>query len=452
MLTFAFEEIGDDLDLMPLSARRAADLSGLKPSLGGWRSLSPADRRAVCELGARASIVVERVRALLAGAVPPPESMAPTEEPRADSPPSAVLEALGSQQPLSASVWSALTPLERYALLKVATKGRSERTAAAYREIVGVSAEAPHLDARGAARMVSVSSKAPSGRRAVARSVVTMNAEAFGRLERADAPKGDVLGTARIAGIQGAKRASDLIPLCHPLSLTRVDVALSLRPAERAVEIRATVEAFDRTGVEMEALSAASAAALTVYDMLKAFDRAMQIGPTFLLEKSGGRSDYRREDERAGAERNAGERFALSHEPLDATRALELVARPEAGASVLFVGVVRDHNAGRAVSELEYEAYAGMAVKELARISAEIEQEIPGVRLCALHRTGTLQIGDTAVLCAASAPHRDEAFRAARLLIDRVKQRVPIWKRERVSDGAYWVNWEDARTGAPREA
>ena len=447
MLTFAFEEIGDDLDLMPLSARRAADLSGLKPSLGAWRSLSPADRRAVCELGARASIDVERVRALLAGAVPAPESMDPTEEPRADGPPSALLEALGPQQPLSASVWSALTPLERYALLKVATKGRSERTAAAYRDIVGVSAEAPHLDARGAARMVSVSSKAPSARRAVARSGVTMNREAFGRLERADAPKGDVLGTARIAGIQGAKRASDLIPLCHPLSLTRVDVELSLRPAERAVEIRATVEAFDRTGVEMEALSAASAAALTVYDMLKAFDRAMQIGPTFLLEKSGGRSDYRREAEGA-----ASERFALSSEPLDAARALELVARPDAGASVLFVGVVRDHNAGRAVSELEYEAYAGMAVKELRRISAEIEQEIPGVKLCALHRTGTLQIGDTAVLCAASAPHRDEAFRAARLLIDRVKQSVPIWKRERVSEGAYWVNWEDARTGAPREA
>lgn len=446
MLSFAFEEIGDELDLMPLSARRAADVSGVKPSLGAWRSLTPTDRRALCELGGRVSVDVESVRSLLSRAVPAPESIAPLEEPRADAVPPVLSEALGAALPLSASVWSALTPLERYALAKVAAKGRSERTAAAYREIVGVSAEAPHLDARGAARMVSVSSKAPSARRAVAQSRVTMNAEAFGRLQRADAPKGDVLGTARIAGIQGAKRTSDLIPLCHPLSLTRVDVELSLRTDARAVDIRATVEAFDRTGVEMEALSAASAAALTVYDMLKAFDRAMEIGPTSLLEKSGGRSDYRREGEPV-----SNGRFLLSAEPLDATRALALVARPDAGASVLFVGVVRDHNAGRAVSELEYEAYAGMAVKELARIGAEIEQELPGVKLCALHRTGTLRIGDVAVLCAASAPHRDEAFRAARLLIDRVKQRVPIWKRERVSDGAYWVNWEDARTGAPRE-
>lgn len=448
MLSFAFEEIGDDFDLMPLSARRAADVSGLKPSLGAWRSLSPAERRAVCELGAHATVDAARVKALLARAVPPAEPIEPVEEPRADTAPAAVLEALGPQRPLTASVWSALTPLERYALVKVATKGRSERTAAAYREIVGVSAEAPHLDARGAARMVSVSSKVASSRRAVAHSRVRMNADAFGRLERADAPKGDVLGTARIAGIQGAKRASDLIPLCHPLALTRVDVELALEPAAQAVTIRATVEAFDRTGVEMEALSAASAAALTVYDMLKAFDRAMEIGPTHLLEKSGGRSDYRRE--RDPEPRDAA-RFVLSQEPLDAARALALVARPDAGASVLFVGTVRDHNAGCAVSELEYEAYASMAVKELARIGDELEREMPGVKLGALHRTGTLKIGDAAVLCAASAPHRDEAFRAARLLIDRVKQRVPIWKRERVSDGAYWVNWEDARTGAPRE-
>ncbi|MGC4089940.1 MAG: cyclic pyranopterin monophosphate synthase MoaC [Polyangiaceae bacterium] len=381
------------------------------------------------------------MRAALAAATPAAEVVTPAEEPSPRSVPAAVQAAFGAVHPLSESVWSALTALERYALFKVATKPRAERIAAAYAEIVGTSAEAPHLDARGAARMVSVSDKSASARRAVAASRVSMNADAFARLERADAPKGDVLGTARIAGIQGAKRTSDLIPLCHPLALTRIDVSLSVAPEQRSVEIRASVEAFDRTGVEMEALSAASAAALTVYDMLKAFDRAMQIGPTYLLEKSGGRSDYEREQAPAAT----SARFALSTTPLHVEQALAAVARAEAGATVLFVGVVRNHNAGRSVSELEYEAYAGMALKEMQRIAEEIEREIPGVVLCALHRTGSLSVGDAAVLCAASAPHRDEAFRAARALIDRIKASVPIWKRERGDDAPYWVNWEDAR-------
>jgi molybdopterin synthase catalytic subunit len=97
------------------------------------------------------------------------------------------------------------------------------------------------------------------------------------------------------------------------------------------------------------------------------------------------------------------------------------------------------------VSLLEYEAYASMAVKELARIGEQLEREFGEVRLAALHRTGALAIGDIAVVCAASAPHRDLAFRAAQALIDRVKERVPVWKREHGPDGPYWVGWEDAR-------
>jgi molybdenum cofactor biosynthesis protein MoaC len=265
-----------------------------------------------------------------------------------------------------------------------------------------------------------------------------MNAEAFGRLERADAPKGDVLGTARIAGIQAAKRTSDLIPLCHPLSLTRVDLNLSLDARAQTVDISARVEALDRTGVEMEALTAASIAALTVYDMLKAFDRGMQIGPTSLAAKSGGRSDFRKTSEPAS-------RFRMSQEPLSLLEAVELVSGDTAGAVVVFVGTVRNHNAGRVVTKLEYQAYDSMARKELERIGAEIESDLPDVRLSAIHRTGPLSVGDVAVVCAASAPHRDEAFRAARQLIERVKQRLPVWKREHVADGAYWVAWEDAR-------
>jgi cyclic pyranopterin phosphate synthase len=138
--------------------------------------------------------------------------------------------------------------------------------------------------------MVDVAQKQASHRHAVAESRVTMNAEAFARVKSATVPKGDVLGTARIAGIMAAKRTSELIPLCHPLSLTKVELALELDETRSAIAVRATVEAFDRTGVEMEALTAASVAVLTIYDMLKGIDRAMEMGPTRLVAKTGGRT------------------------------------------------------------------------------------------------------------------------------------------------------------------
>lgn len=443
MKPYVFEELSDDLPLMSLAARRAADFAGRKPSLAAWRSLSEADRFAIAEAGAAARVDVARVQALLARADPEPPRLEPLAELAPDHPPRELLEALGPARPLRDAVWSALSPLDRYALVKVASKGRSERIAQAYAEIVGQSAEVPHVDATGSARMVGISEKQPTARRAVARSRVSMSAAAFERLERADAPKGDVLGTARLAGIMGAKRTSDLVPLCHPISLTRVDVRLELDRGEHAVTITAAVEAFDRTGVEMEALTAASTAALTVYDMLKAFDRGMEIGPIALVEKSGGRSgDFARKP----SGEPARERFAIRETPIRADEALALVERAEAGGSVVFVGTVRDHNAEGTVTALEYQAYASMATKELARIAADIEAELSGVRLAALHRVGQLTVGDVAVVCAASAPHRDEAFRAARLLIDRIKEQVPIWKREHGEQGPYWVGWQDART------
>ncbi len=150
-------------------------------------------------------------------------------------------------------------------------------------------------EATAAVSAPGVGGKEPSLRRAEAESRVSMNAEAFERVSNHSAPKGDVLGTARLAAIMAAKRTAELIPLCHPLSVTKVDVQLSLDAAACAVDVAVVVECFDRTGVEMEALTAASVAALTVYDMLKAFDRSMEIGPTRLTQKSGGRSgDYQR--------------------------------------------------------------------------------------------------------------------------------------------------------------
>jgi molybdopterin synthase catalytic subunit len=137
--------------------------------------------------------------------------------------------------------------------------------------------------------------------------------------------------------------------------------------------------------------------------------------------------------------------IALRKEALSVDEALSRVQHAGAGAVSLFLGTVRDHNDGRAVVRLEYEAYAPMALAEMKRIADELVAETPGVRVAVLHRTGALLVGDVAVVCAASAPHRGEAYAACRALIDRVKARVPIWKREHGPDGATWVGWEDAR-------
>lgn len=133
--------------------------------------------------------------------------------------------------------------------------------------------------------------------------------------------------------------------------------------------------------------------------------------------------------------------------PLSVDEALARVRRPGAGGLAVFVGAVRDESSGRTVTRLEYSAYASMARREMERIAAELESEIPGVRVAVMHRIGSLEVGDAAVVCAASAPHRGEAFEACRALIDRIKARVPIWKREIGPDGAAWVGWEDARCG-----
>ena len=136
---------------------------------------------------------------------------------------------------------------------------------------------------------------------------------------------------------------------------------------------------------------------------------------------------------------------AIRETELSLAEVVAAVTRPEAGGIAVFIGTVRAENAGQQVTLLEYQAYASMAEKEMARIAAEIAAEIGDVRLSVVHRVGSLRVGDAAVVCAASSPHRAEAFQACRLLIDRIKARVPIWKREHGPNGPYWVGWEDAR-------
>jgi cyclic pyranopterin phosphate synthase len=150
--------------------------------------------------------------------------------------------------------------------------------------------EFTHFDAKGDATMIDVSAKAETVRVAVAAGRITMQKATLAKIMAGDMKKGDVLSVARLAGIMGAKRTPDLIPLCHPLNLNSVAVELSCDPDTLSVAITATVKITGRTGVEMEALTAVAVAALTVYDMCKSVDRGMRIGDIRLLHNSGGKS------------------------------------------------------------------------------------------------------------------------------------------------------------------
>lgn len=147
-----------------------------------------------------------------------------------------------------------------------------------------------HIDENGTAHMVDIGNKQSSERLAVAKGHIAMSQQALAAIKAGDAPKGDVLGTARIAGIMAAKKTGELIPLCHPLALDAVNIDFDF--TDRGVQVTATASLIGKTGVEMEAMVAASTALLTIYDMAKALDKAMVIGSVRLLEKKGGKSGH----------------------------------------------------------------------------------------------------------------------------------------------------------------
>lgn len=147
-----------------------------------------------------------------------------------------------------------------------------------------------HIDKHGHVRMVDVTEKEASVRTAIAQATITMTAETFDKIQNYAVKKGNVLETARIAGIMAAKKTPELIPMCHPLNITHIAVDFFPNEPSRSIRIEAAVRTLDRTGVEMEALTAVSVTALTIYDMCKSFDKSMTISDIFLLEKSGGKS------------------------------------------------------------------------------------------------------------------------------------------------------------------
>jgi cyclic pyranopterin phosphate synthase len=299
---FAFEEPNAGLELLPLAARRALDVAGIALSLEAWRALSLEDRRALIAAGTAETVSPAAVERLTLRARPAPDRITPRADPT--DLPAELARELPARRPELERAWSAFTPLERYALVKLvkSTKAEpAERTARLERACAELLKPSPHrlthLTADGDAHMVDVGLKPATLRRGVARAFVRMQAETLAALVDGRTPKGDVLAVARIAGIQAAKRTPELIPLCHAVQLTGVEVALETRAEPPGVAITATARAFDRTGVEMEALVAASTAALTLYDMLKAIDRGMSITDLELVAKSGGRSgEFRRED------------------------------------------------------------------------------------------------------------------------------------------------------------
>jgi molybdopterin synthase catalytic subunit len=285
---YAFEadELGTQLELLPLAARRALDRAGLHLSLEGWRSLSVEARLAIVAAGAQAEVDPALVRARAAESSVPARPIEPSPELDTAGPGAGLEATLGTDAARIVAAWPSLHPLARFAIAHLAKRSteRADRT-----------------------RLVA----------------------ALGELLPAD------------PGARGRGRVRDV--------------------------------------------------------------------------------------------------------PLSSDEAVHAVSHDGAGAVDLFLGVVRDTNDGRAVSLLEYEAYASMAEAELGRIEAEVEGRYPGVRAFASHRTGALRVGDVAVICATSAVHRGEAFAACRLLIDEIKARLPIWKREHGPDGPYWVGWQDAR-------
>jgi cyclic pyranopterin phosphate synthase len=286
VVIYDFEGLDETLEYIPLAARRLLDLAGRKLSLAGWQSLRVEDRWLLARAGASERATLDAV-AVAERATPAPTPAAPVPDAGSLRVPTDVVDALGTGRPLDESTWQRLHPLDRYALAKYA--GKPDKLARAYDEIVRA-VSFSHLTTGGAAHMVDVGGKATTARKAVASARVRTTQEVISAISGGRAAKGDVLGAARVAGILAAKRTPELIPLCHPVQTTHAAIDFEMDAPGATIVVRATVEALDRTGVEMEAMTAAAVASLTVYDMIKSADRWAAIEAVQLESKSGGKS------------------------------------------------------------------------------------------------------------------------------------------------------------------
>jgi len=269
-----------------------------------------------------------------------------------------------------------------------------------------------HVDSSGDARMVDVGGKQPTRRAARAGARVWMAPATMRLLEQQALPKGDVLTVAKVAGIMAAKRTSELVPLCHPLALTRVDLTFTIVGDESRVDIECLASTEDRTGVEMEALTGAAVAAITIYDMCKAVDRAMIIGDIRLLEKTGGKEDYMRPDDEAAVAPGTAPTVSPGPAPTVAAGTVVAVNVSEAKGerkkpvTEVFLrpehGIEGDAHAGswhRQVSLLAQESIDKMTAQGLDVGPGDFAENVTvsGVEVAALPLGTTLELGEALV-------------------------------------------------------
>ena len=261
-----------------------------------------------------------------------------------------------------------------------------------------------HVDSSGDARMVDVGGKQPTRRAARAGARVWMAPATMRLLEQQALPKGDVLTVAKVAGIMAAKRTSELVPLCHPLALTRVDLTFTMVGDESRVDIECLASTEDRTGVEMEALTGAAVAAITIYDMCKAVDRAMIIGDIRLLEKTGGKEDYMRPDD--GAAVSSGSAPTVAAGTVVAVNVSEAKGERKKPVTEVFLrpehGIEGDAHAGswhRQVSLLAQESIDKMTAQGLDVGPGDFAENVTvsGVEVAALPLGTTLELGEALV-------------------------------------------------------
>lgn len=350
---YSFEGLLPDLDSPPIAARRALDHAGLRLTIEGWRSLTIEDRQKVTLAGVPDRVDVEALGFLLRRATPAVQRIGPAGDPDPSAPPEALLKALEPARSIDPHRWARLRALDRYALSHSYRRAVARSSFAALAEVIDTvltgrpvsgpppasgpasyrpagyysSVNAPpdvresprphsepapptrppsspplastHLKPTGEVFMVDVARKPKTERRAVAAGSVRMRGETISRLISGNTPKGEVLATARVAGIMAAKKTHDLIPLCHAVALTHIEVNIETSVPTSSVEVTVIADAYDRTGVEMEAMVAVSVACLTIYDMLKGIDRDIVVSDIKLIEKTGGRSGhFRRADPR----------------------------------------------------------------------------------------------------------------------------------------------------------
>jgi cyclic pyranopterin phosphate synthase len=285
---YGFEGIDETLPYLPLAARRVLDALGRKLSLQGWLSLAPGDRERIVLAGVGptvdhgAALTIDR-------ALPAPAHFDALPEPDPRSPDPGLVVALGASRPLDEARWQALSALDRYSLRKSSQNG--EKLGRAYDEILRGTG-LTHLNAAGEAHMVDVGAKPATARRATASACVRTTRAVIDAIATGTVAKGDVIAVARVAGLLAAKRTAELIPLCHPVHTTSAALEFVPDASRGELRIHATVEAMDRTGVEMEAMLAVTIASLTVYDMIKSADRWATVDAVRLESKSGGKTGH----------------------------------------------------------------------------------------------------------------------------------------------------------------